>query len=96
MRFKIVIEYRDGNSFGSYDEVDEIPYEWESIELAKKASEVILRTADRSDSMYEDYMVELELDDGTVHKFHNFWNSDYFQSLISVEIKIVDLGKVYA
>lgn len=96
MRFKIVLEYRDGNSFSSYDEVDEIPYEWESIELAKRASEVILRTADRSDSMFEDYMIELEIDDGTVQKFHNFWNSDHFQSLISVEIKIVDLGKVYA
>lgn len=96
LKFKIVIEYTDGNSFGSYEERDEIPYEWTDVDKCQEALDIIIRTADRNDPLYEKFMIQLPLDDGTTHPFQNFWNADYFQGLRSVEIKLVGIGeKVY-
>lgn len=36
MLYKIKIEYKTGNSFGSHDEEGEIEYKWENLEIAKE------------------------------------------------------------
>jgi hypothetical protein len=41
LMYKIKIDYRTGNSFGSHTETDGIEYEWENLEMAKESLERI-------------------------------------------------------
>ncbi|ATW69952.1 hypothetical protein [Proteus phage PM135] len=92
LRFKIVVEYMSGDSFGSSLESDEIPYEWSNLSECQKALDIILETT----KSRSDFTIMLPLDDGSMHQFSNFWNAGYFESLHSLEIKLVGVGeKIY-
>jgi hypothetical protein len=41
MKYRIKINYRTGNSFGTYDEEAFIEYEWESLSMAKESLKCI-------------------------------------------------------
>lgn len=92
LRFKIVLEYMIGNSLEEYKATDELPYEWSNLDQCRKAVELILKAEEEC----IDWEILLPLDDGTMHKFANFWSAAYFDYLVSIEIKIVGVGeKIY-
>lgn len=87
--FVIRIKYMDGNSFGTHETSDTIPYVWKSLEKVKAARDEIIRLHNAGK---EDYNVLLELDDGTMHPFYNFWDFDYFTRMKSIRIELDEVG----
>lgn len=88
--FIIKIKYMDGNSFGTREETDTIPYVWQSLEKVKAARDEIIRLHHAG---RDDHNVLLELDDGTMHPFYNFWDFDYFTNMVSISIELDEVGE---
>jgi hypothetical protein len=100
MEYKILIEYKTGNSFGYHKTEDYLELTWSNLDIATEnllaIKEHYEMQNDENRDKYKDkewyvknspsYCIRLKSDDGEFWQISCFWLG-YFEQLLSVEIK---------